>query len=273
MSRHLRLVVVSLTVVLGGASGPAGFSAQAPAAERVTAPVHLFDGRTLDGWRVWLKDGHRSDPKGVFSVKDGVLRISGEEWGGIATAGSYRDYHLVVEWKWGTATWGERKGAARDSGILVHGIGEDGAASGVWLESIEAQVIEGGTGDLILVAGAGTPNFTANARLEGDQTIWDASGPPVRMTKGRLNWFGRDPAWKDVLGFRGARDVEKPTGEWNRQEVIAKGDTITSIVNGVTVAQATACSHRSGRIQMQSEGAEILVRRVDLLPLAGGSAR
>jgi hypothetical protein len=241
--------------------------AQEPATVRVTAPVHLFDGRTLNGWTPWLKESGHADPKHVFTVEGGRLRISGEDWGGLATVGAYRDYRLVVEWRWGDATWGERRTRARDSGILVHGVGPEGAASGVWLESFEAQVIEGGTGDLILVAGTGRPSFTANARIEGDQHIWDASAPPVRMAEGRLNWFGRDPAWKDVLGFRGARDVEAPTGEWNRQEVVADGDTLTSIVNGVTVARATACSRSEGRIQLQSEGAEIFVRTVDLLPL------
>jgi hypothetical protein len=261
MPRHLHAVIL----VVASLAIPA---AQAPPAQRVTAPVRLFDGRSLDGWSTWLKDSARTDPKGVFSVRDGALRISGEEWGGIATIGAYRDYRLVVEWKWGGATWGERKAAARDSGILVHGTGEDGAAAGVWLESIEAQVIEGGTGDLILVAGKGRPSFSAEVRRDGDQSYWQAGAPVVRMTEGRLNWFGRDPGWKDVVGFRGSRDVEKAVGEWNRQEVVADGDTLTSIVNGVTVARATACSHTEGRIQIQSEGAEILVRAVELHPIA-----
>jgi hypothetical protein len=266
MPRVPFVIAVCLAALAAAGAWPV-VAARAPQAARVTALQPLFDGRSLEGWRTWLKESRRADPKGVFSVRDGMLRISGEEWGGIATTGAYRDYRLVVEWQWGSATWGERKAAARDSGILVHAVGEDGAAGGTWLESIEAQVIEGGTGDLILVAGAGRPSCTVNARIEGDQRIWDAGAPALRMSEGRLNWFGRDPAWKDVLGFRGSRDVEKPAGEWNRQEVVADGDSITSIVNGVIVAKATACSHAEGRIQIQSEGAEILVRRVELHPL------
>jgi hypothetical protein len=267
MEQVIPMVRIAAVLVAAALVSSPMLGVQAPEATRVTSPVRLFDGQSLQGWTTWLKESQRADPKGVFGVRDGVLRISGEDWGGIATTGAFRDYRLVVEWKWGDATWGERKAAARDSGILVHGVGDDGAASGVWLESIEAQIIEGGTGDLILVAGAGKPSFTVNARMDGDQSIWDASAAAIRMTSGRLNWFGRDPAWKDVLGFRGARDVEKPAGEWNRQEVVAEGASITSIVNGVTVAKATACSHTAGRIQIQSEGAEILVRRVELQPL------
>src|SRR5581483_2972203 len=71
------------------------------------------------------------------------------------------------------------------------------------------------------------------------------------------NWWGRDPAWKDVLGFRGRNDVEKPAGEWNRMEVICDGDTITNILNGYVVNIGTRSSLTEGKIQFQSEGAEI----------------
>lgn len=241
----------------------AGTSAITP-----TKTLVLFNHRDLDGWYPFLRDHHAQDPLKVFTVKDGVLRISGEEWGGIATVGTYRDYHLVVEWKWGGATWGERKDRARDSGILVHGVGADGVASSSWLESIESQVIEGGVGDFILVAGRHKPSVQAEVRQEGDQIIWQRGGERRTLTEGRINWYGRDPHWSDTLGFRGAQDVEKAAGEWNRHEVIARADTLTNIINGVTVNELSGSSHTAGKIQIQSEGAEILVRTVELHPLA-----
>jgi 3-keto-disaccharide hydrolase len=238
-----------------------------PAPVRPTRHITLFNHKNLDGWTVWLHDHHHDDPSRVFSVVDGTIRISGEEWGGIATVGAYRDYRLVVEWKWGGATWGERKDRARDSGILVHGVGADGAASGNWLESIESQVIEGGAGDYIMVAGAGRPSVKAHARVDGDQTYWDTAADVRTIAEGRLNWFGRDPQWKDQLGFRGHRDVERPTGGWNRQEIVADGNRLTTILNGVKVNDASDSSHTAGRIQLQSEGAEIVIRNVDLYPV------
>ncbi len=54
----------------------------------------------------------------------------------------YRDYHLVLEFRWGGDTLGVRKEKARDTGILVHGIGPDGGYKGIWQASIEANVIE-----------------------------------------------------------------------------------------------------------------------------------
>jgi len=252
------------------------FGAPSESAKVPTETIQLFNGRNFDGWYTWLKDSKYQDPKGVFSVREGNIRISGEEWGGIATRQEWRDYHLIVEWKWGGATWGDRKDRARDSGILVHGAGEDGAAAGIWLESIESQIIEGGTGDFILVEGKNRPSLTVESREEpGGQLYWQKGAEPRPMDKGRFNWFGRDPAWKDLLGYRGPKDVEKPVGDWNRQEVLADGDSLTCILNGIVVNHGTKSSRTGGKIQIQSEGAEILVRKVELRPVskqAAGSA-
>ena len=230
--------------------------------------IALFNGKDFDGWYPYLREDKYNDPKHVFSIKDGMIRISGEEWGGIATRKTYRDYHLIVEWKWGGATWGERKDRARDSGILVHGVGEDGAYGNVWLESIESQVIEGGTGDFIMVGGKKKPSLTADSVEIGGQHYWrEKGGRPKTLDSGRFNWYGRDPEWKDEIGFRGKQDVENPVGEWNRQEVICDHDQLTNILNGKVVNHAYKSSHTEGKIQLQSEGAEILIRRVELQPL------
>ncbi|MEZ5352147.1 MAG: DUF1080 domain-containing protein [Bryobacteraceae bacterium] len=239
-----------------------------------SAKTMLFNGRDLTGWYTWLRDHGYQDPNGVFTVVNKALRISGQDWGGVATKQAYRNYHLIVEWKWGGKTWAPREDRARDSGILVHGVGEDGAYNKTWLESIESQIIEGGSGDFILVGGKNKPRMTAETRkgdasIEQDknQVYWQKGGEPVTRESGRFNWWGRDPHWKDVLGFRGAKDVEKPVGQWNRQEVICDGDTITNILNGVVVNRGYGSSHTAGKIQLQSEGAEILIRKVELRPI------
>jgi hypothetical protein len=234
----------------------------------------LFDGTSLDHFYTYLKTSSHSDPKGVFRIVDGQLRISGEDWGGITTRERFRDYHLVVEWRWGDATYEPRKNAARDSGILVHGVGPDGAAGGSWLESIEAQIIEGGTGDFILVSGLNQPALTVETRTGArNELYWQPGGTEVRRNQGRYNWYGRDPEWKDLLGFRGPRDVEKPVGEWNRSEVVCDGDRITNLVNGEVVNHGTESSHTAGKIQIQSEGAEILIRRIELRPVDRGKVQ
>src|SRR5689334_23110308 len=79
-------------------------------------PIKLLNGRDLNGWYTWTRNSKYEDPRKVFSIVDGQLRISGEEWGGVATRDMYRDYHLIVEWRWGGPALGERANKARDSG-------------------------------------------------------------------------------------------------------------------------------------------------------------
>src|SRR5206468_140379 len=105
------------------------------------------------------------------------------------------------------------------------------------------------------------PSLTCATRVGTDrQLYYEEGGNPVTRDSGRYNWWGRDPEWKDALGFRGRRDVESPAGEWNRMEVICDGDRITNVVNGHVVNVGTRSSLTQGKIQFQSEGAEILFR-------------
>ncbi len=75
-------------------------------------PVFAFNGKDLTGFSTYLKENKHEDPLGVFTVVDGAIRVSGEEYGGFATKEEYGDYHLVVEWRWGEKTWPPRAGAS-----------------------------------------------------------------------------------------------------------------------------------------------------------------
>jgi hypothetical protein len=246
--------------------------------ETPNAPAKLFNGKDLTNFYTYLAKpfGKNNDPKKVFTVADGMIRISGEVFGGLVTEKEYDNYRLVVEFKWGEKTWPPREKATRDSGILLHCVGEDGAAGGFWLESIECQMIEGGTGDFILVRGKGqAPKLrvpveereTGTGKNKGKQPYYKPGGEQKVFTGGRINWYGRDPKWADKLGFRGAQDVENPVGEWNRLECVCDGDKITNILNGKVVNEGDQASLTRGKILIQSEGAELFVRRIDLLPL------
>jgi hypothetical protein len=231
-------------------------------------PILQFNGKDLTGFYTYTKDNHYADPNHVFTVQDGVLHISGQEFGGIATCGNFRDYHLVAEWKWGGKTWPPREKAARDSGVLLHAVGADGAAGNGWMESIECQIIEGGCGDLLMVGGRNKPSLTCEVRDGADgQPYFHPGSRPVTRDGGRFNWWGRDPNWKDVLGIRGKNDVEQPLGEWNRLDVYCDGDTISIVLNGTLVNAGTKSSLTEGKLMFQSEGAEILFRKIEIRPL------
>src|SRR5271163_3101795 len=55
--------------------------------------IKLFNGKDLTGWTTWLKDSKREDPKKVFGVQDGMIRIAGMPMGYLATDKAYENYH------------------------------------------------------------------------------------------------------------------------------------------------------------------------------------
>src|SRR5262249_43267484 len=122
--------------------------ADEPAGEQVIVPkdgvVRVFDGRTLGDCENWVQDSRHEDPRQVFRVTDGLLHITGDGMGALVTRDAYRDYHLVLEYRWGERTWGVRRAAARDSGLLIHSSGKWGGYQGIWIPAIEVQIIEGG---------------------------------------------------------------------------------------------------------------------------------
>ncbi len=259
-----------------GATAPRTAAAQAPA-------VQLFNGKDLTNFYKWMAGTGREDPNQVFTVVDQVdgapaIRVSGQGYGGFITEKEYQDYRLTVEFRWGLLTWGGRKNATRDSGILLHCQGRDGNTGkdfkGPWMRSQECQIIEGGVGDFIMVGGYEpdgtqlTPKLTTTVSKDRDgETIYDPKGEVKTMQGGRINWYGRDPDWADVLGFRGRQDVESPLGEWTRIEVICDGDKITIAVNGKVVNAAYGSDLTKGKILFQTEGAELYFRKIEIRPV------
>lgn len=227
-------------------------------------PVSLFNGRDLTGFYTFLETkGVNQDPEKVFTVQDGMIHVSGKEFGYLATEKEFGNYHLSVEFKWGPATHAPRVNNARDNGILFHMSGPDK----IWPKSLEFQIIEGGTGDLLLVEGtsidfqeAWRPRLAAANLLSPDGR---------RVVKGRVNWAGRSPVWKDTLGIRGAQDLERPVGEWNLLELVTQDGSIGYTVNGTVVLKGTGATPQKGRILLQSEGAEVFFRNLQLSTKTG----
>jgi len=256
---HRFLVSLAVLLALGVWAVPA---------QSVNQPIRLFNGKDLTGFYTWLKPhGKNNDPNKVFTVQDGVIRISGQDYGGLTTEKEYEDYHLIVEYNWGEKTWPPRVDKARDSGILLHCVGADGVSDGSWMNSIECQMIEGGTGDIILIPGQGKVSVTTPVEKRGKATVYESKGTRQTLTRGRIDWWGRAPEWKDVKGFRGKQDVERPLGEWNTLEVICDGAKLTFILNGTVVNAATDVEPRRGKLLFQSEGAEVFFRRIELVPV------
>jgi hypothetical protein len=234
--------------------------------------INLFNGKDLSGLSTWLKDTRHADPRGVFRVEDGMIHISGEGNGYVATEKQYRDFHLIVEYKWGRRTDGGK--FVRNSGILLHATGPDGGAGGTWMASIECQLAQGCVGDLIPIRGKDesgktiTVQFTSEVVLGPDnRPRWKPGGAPQVFTNRQLWWTRHDPDYKELLDTRGKDDVESPVGEWTRVECLCEGDRITIRVNGTVVNSCRQAVPSVGKILLQSEGFELYVRKFELHPL------
>lgn len=191
----------------------------------------LFNGKDLTGWYSFIKNrGKNNDSAGVFSVKDGLLHITGQEFGYLVTGKKFTDFHLTVEFKWGEKKYPPRENRVRDNGILYYVVDSDR----VWPRSIECQIQEGDCGDFWLI----------------DSVTLVMDGVRTQPTKNSR--------------IIKKKDNEKPTGEWNRLEIIAQKGKCTHIMNGVVVNEGTDASLRTGRILIQSEGAEIYYRKVEI---------
>jgi hypothetical protein len=289
MCRPISLVVMAFL----GAAVTRAAEPDAPAVPREV--INLFNGKDLGGWTTWLVDTKDRDPRQVYSVRNGMIRISGDGFGYLATDRAYQDYRLVIELKWGTRNFRTRKGMARDSGIFLHSAGPDGASydcgwgshrsntgrdisSGAYTAAIECQVMEGGFGDLLLIHGRYADGrhvpirVTAcvkDRRVDADYAKYqyDPQAAKRTLNEGAIAWFDKDPAWRDEPGFRGRSDVESSLGKWTRIECICAGARVTVLVNGKRVNEAYEVFPAGGRILLQCEGSEIFFRRIELHPL------
>ncbi|MFN0053396.1 MAG: DUF1080 domain-containing protein [Planctomycetales bacterium] len=254
---------------------PAALPSRESAVKPTKGPIQLFNGKNLEGFYTWIRGSKYADPKRVFTVHDGMLHISGDGYGGLITNRAYRDYHLILEFKWGEKTWGDRADRARDAGLLLHCWGPDGGYGNTWMASIEAQIIEGGVGDILVLTGSDPDtgrvyptSLMAEVGKDRDgEMIWKKGGAKTKVTAGRVNWFGRDVDWADKLGFRGREDVDSPLGQWTKMEVIADGGHLLYKVNGVVVNEGFEAQPDSGKLLLQTEQAEMFVRRFELWPL------
>jgi hypothetical protein len=226
----------------------------------------------LSGLQTWLKDTQLKDPRGVFSVRDGMLHVSGEGSGYIATDREFKDYHLTVEYKWGQRTDGGKY--VRNSGILLHATGPDGGAGGVWMSSVECQLAQGCAGDLIVIRGAAQDGSIIPVELTSETVLgpdkrprWKPGGEPRTFSKGQLWWSRHDPEFQELLDTRGKEDVESRLGEWTRVECICAGRQITIIVNGTKVNECYDVYPSAGKILLQSEGFELFFRKFEIQPL------
>lgn len=196
----------------------------------------LLEGLGLDNFYTWIEGaGTFVDDKGVFTLKDGVLHITGEKLGYLATRREYSDFRLVAEFKWGDhITKLTSKDKGRNSGIIINAVGEDKE----WMRGIECQLAADRTGNIVVHNGA-------------------------KVTIG-TNTYAKP--WTEV-GLP-KQELEFKPGKWNTLEIVSVGSRMQVLVNGKATIDAVNVMPNRGKIVLQSNGAEIFFRRLDVHPLS-----
>tara|TARA_R110000868_G_scaffold121886_3_gene323369 strand:+ start:2246 stop:3121 length:876 start_codon:yes stop_codon:yes gene_type:complete len=195
-----------------------------------------------------------------------VLRVSGEYYGAVTSKQSYRNYHFKLQFRWGDLKWPPRLTKLKDSGILYHAIGEHGQEYWrAWMLSQEFQIMEGHVGDYWSQATSAIdirayqPEYVMNA-------VADESQDYLKVGNGEA-----------LTGFVLRKENhEKPHGQWNTLELICFEGQSLHIVNGQVVMVLKNSRYLKdgistplieGKIQLQSEAAEIFYKEIGIKEL------
>ena len=187
----------------------------------------LFNGPDLAGWEFVTRPA--VDIKQVCALKsDGVLVVTRQPVGFLATTASYANFHLHAEWRW--------PAQPGNSGILVHS--SSGPLDRAWPLCLRAQTKRKNVGDVLPMAGA---TFA--------EPLTSAPGAPT------------------AIKARTAPDSEKPAGEWNTCDLTCRGDKIEVVINSVLQNTVTRVTPAAGRVGFQFEGVPFELRNVRLTPI------
>jgi len=210
--------------------------------------------------------GYDKDEAGVFTVKtiDGerVLHVSGEIYGCVFTKQEFKNYRFKLKTKWGEKKWDPRKEKLKDSGILYHSIGEPGVEWWrSWMLSQEFQIMEGHMGD-----------YWCQANSAIDIRAFSPEGAMNAVASERQPFRSFGPGGIASFCLR-SDDRETRDGGWTELELICFEGKSVHVVNGEVVMvlkdsrvmnDGVATPLIQGRIQLQSEAAEVFFKDIQI---------
>jgi hypothetical protein len=213
--------IAALLVAMGGALVCLGTS---QAGEEGFKDV--FNGKNFDGWKFVL-GGKETKPGKTFTIKKGVIIVSGSPNGYMVTDKSFKNYIIRYDWQYKRPSdLKDDESFTGNSGLLVH---IQGLPKGTWPPCVEVQ----------------GENKT-HARIFA-----------IGQIKGKHE-FG----FKGTFDAKALKKARKPVGEWNTTEaILLKDGTITAKVNGTQISTGKG-DLTEGPFGLQSEGAEIHFKNI-----------
>jgi hypothetical protein len=166
-------------------------------------------------------------PEKTWSITNGLIVCTGKPNGYLRTEKSYRDFVATAEWRFTKAG---------NTGVLVfmQDRAADASPRQVWPHCVECQGLHDHMGDFW---------------LQGGTTCIE----PVNLGKNGIKML--QPS------------AESPVGEWTTFQAVCRGNTVEIIVNGKSMNKITGVDVSAGYVGIQSEGAEMEVRKFFLEPL------
>ncbi|MBN2316873.1 MAG: DUF1080 domain-containing protein [Sedimentisphaerales bacterium] len=198
----------------------------------------LFNGKDLSGWVNVNTD------KDTWTVRDGMIVCSGHPIGVMRTDRQYENFILHIEWRHmeaggnsGTFLWAD--GMVPEGKRLPRGV--------------EVQMLE----------------------LEWPNLNRDRDGKPrdIAYVSGEVWGVGGLKTTPDNPRGERSKSVElrcKGKGEWNTYDLVAVDGTIKLAINGKFVNGISKATIKKGYICLESEGAEIHFRNIQIMELPPG---
>jgi hypothetical protein len=198
---------------------------QAPAVQQNASL--LFNGQDLANFQVVLAN-RNADPSRTFIPNNGLLRITGQPFGFIYTARTYRNFALRYDWRYVPTGVGPEDTRLASGVLLRIQNPARGTAAGIWPQCIQVQ---------------GSNREPAKLVGIGDADI------------------------NNIADDNEARQrALRPLGQWNTTEVVANEGRIVTRLNGVPIGSCIT-NLRTGPIGIQSEGAAIDYQNIVIVEL------
>lgn len=191
----------------------------------------VFNGKDFTGIKFCLGKADQGPGK-TFRVEEGAIVCSGRPAGYWYTEKSYKNFTLRFEYRYAVPA----PEKLRDDEKKPDGTVDDNR----W---------RGNSGYLLFMQ---------------EQKVWPKSLEIQGMNRDVLGII-------NISGFKGKktfedgearRKVRKPLGEWNTVEIVSKGRTVNSYLNGALISTVKEVEDVAGPIGFQSEGSEIHWRNI-----------
>ncbi len=189
----------------------------------------------------------------------------------------FENYTLLVDFKWGEKTYGDRETKRRAAQILLNAGGPDGLF-GLRPQCVAVDLSEGSAGGIQLVGADRKVLCKAKVTESPDKKrrVFDPNVPqPVNLASGEAGWngviarlgFPEPKDYKDEKGWHPRGDTlltDLKPGQWNKVMIEARGASLKVFVNNMVrpVNEIHGLNVKKGRIGFTSNLADYSIGRI-----------